>query len=262
MRRTLGLALSAIVGIGVLVILSQNLFQTDVSRAEIPLIVDGDFESNQSGKDLRTEEDPRGWYESRRDSKEARLQLKLSTKPIGGNETQKAMIKGDPKLNTYLSQRLGKPQEKPFSLRWDVYVKEIGSDANRSCFQMVGSNTEKGKGPNAVGAERFVFLGFENAATKGKMNLFAFEGGKDKDWSTRTMLVPDLDLGKWYTVAVAVDPAGKRYTVSVDGVTAKPAAVRAFETKKGTVPKSLTHVSFASWNDGPGTFYVDNVRVP
>ncbi|MCA9758970.1 MAG: hypothetical protein KDA27_24455 [Candidatus Eisenbacteria bacterium] len=262
MRRTLGLALSAVVGVGVLVILIQNPFQTDVSHAENPLIVDGDFENNPSGKELRTEEDPRGWYESRRDSKEARLQLKLSTKPIGGNETQKAMIKGDPKLNTYLSQELERPQEKPFSLRWDVYVKEIGPEANRSCFQMLGNDTAKGKGPNAAGAERFVFLGFENAATKGKMNLFAFEGGKDKDWSTKKVLVPNLDLGTWYTIAVAVDPPGKRYTVSVDGVTTKPADVRAFQTKNGDVPKKLTHVSFASWNDGPGTFYVDNVRVP
>jgi len=27
----------------------------------------------------------------------------------------------------------------------------------------------------------------------------------------------------------------------------------------GKAPKRLTHISFASWNDGAGTFYIDNV---
>ena len=28
---------------------------------------------------------------------------------------------------------------------------------------------------------------------------------------------------------------------------------------EGKTPEQITHLSFASWNDGPGTFYVDNV---
>ena len=33
-----------------------------------------------------------------------------------------------------------------------------------------------------------------------------------------------------------------------------------FEGAGKGAPSKLTHVSFASWNDGPGTFYIDNVR--
>jgi hypothetical protein len=35
----------------------------------------------------------------------------------------------------------------------------------------------------------------------------------------------------------------------------QPVELKAF----GRAPKSLSAISFASWNDGPGTFYVDNV---
>jgi len=30
---------------------------------------------------------------------------------------------------------------------------------------------------------------------------------------------------------------------------------------KGKTPDKISHISFASWNDGAGTFYVDNVSV-
>ena len=263
MRRAAVVTTSAVLCLGIgAIFVGLGPFHAGSSRAENPLIVDGDFESNASGQVLRAEEEPQGWYESRRDSKEGRLQLKLSTKDIGGNVTQKAMIKGSPELNTYLTQTLQTPQGGPFALQWDVYVKEIWPEANRSCFQMLGDDSVKGKGPNAAGTERFVFLGFENAETPGKMNLFAFEGGANGNWSDKTLVVPNLDLERWYTVAVAVDPPAKSYRVSVDGVTQAPIRVRAFESKKTGVPKKLTHISFASWNDGPGTFYVDNVRRP
>jgi hypothetical protein len=37
-------------------------------------------------------------------------------------------------------------------------------------------------------------------------------------------------------------------------------AVKGFVTKDKPTPKELTHVSFATWNDGPGVFYIDNVK--
>ena len=43
-------------------------------------------------------------------------------------------------------------------------------------------------------------------------------------------------------------------------LTTAPVTVKAFEAKEKTVPSSLTHISFATWNDGPGTFFIDNVR--
>jgi hypothetical protein len=218
------------------------------------LLSDGDFEKDMTGKQLRTKETPQGWYESRGDGHGGRMGLTLSKKPVAGDATKKAMVKANAKFNTYLSQEFSQPQTGRFSLKWDILVKEIASPANRSAFQMIGDDSMKGKGPNATATERFVFLGFENAAVKGKINLFAFEGGADP-LAKRTAIASNLDLGKWYTVKVDVDPAAQTYAVSVQG--AAPVTVHAFQSK--AVPKKLTAVSFASWNDGPGTFYIDNV---
>jgi hypothetical protein len=230
--------------------------------AQGPLLVDSDFEGNETGKQLRAREQPQGWYESRRDGKKGRLQLKLSTKKIGGNETRKAMIKASPEFNTYLSQRLAEPQEVRLTLQWDIYVKDILPPYNRSAFQMIGNASIRGRGPNGAGGERFVFLAFERAAAPGMLNLFAFEGKSPDEWDARTLLVPNLPIKKWHTILVDVDIPGEEYSVSVPGLTSSPIRVKAFKAKKRAVPKVLTHVSFASWNDGPGTFYVDNVRQP
>lgn len=226
------------------------------------LLVDGDFEANENGQALRSREDPQGWYESRGDGKDGRLQLKLSTKKVGDNTTNKAMVKASPEFNTYVSQKLSAPQTGTFSLQWDLYVKEIFPPYNRSAFQMIGNTSVKGRGPNATGRERFVFLGFMNAEQEGKINLFAFEGGQGGNWDDRTVLIRDLDIEHWYTVRVDVDVAGEFYEVSLPGVSDAPIRVNAHKTKKSPIPEEVTHVSFASWNDGPGTFYVDNVRRP
>jgi len=87
------------------------------ARAGGPLILDGGFEQNQSGKQLRSREEPQGWYESRGDGKDGRLLLSLSTKKVGGNATHKAMIKASPSFNTYLSQRFSEPQSGRVALR-------------------------------------------------------------------------------------------------------------------------------------------------
>ena len=74
------------------------------------------------------------------------------------------------------------------------------------------------------------------------------------------MIAPDLSLKKWYTREGRRQPAAKSYTVSVAGVTTAPVTVKAFVAKDKPTPTELTHVSFATWNDGPGVFYVDNVK--
>ncbi len=220
------------------------------------LIVRGDFEGLKSGKQLRADNKGQDWYESRKDTKKGRALLILSKKKVGGNATQKAMIKADPDLNTYLSQRLGSPQKGTFTVQYDVYVRDILADDNRSAFFMIGDNKDGKNGPNSTGMERFVFMGFENAAEPGKVNLFAREG-KTK-WENKTLVARDLDVKKWYTVVVTVHVADEVYEVSVPGVTAAPVPLGAFQAGK-KVPGRLTHVSFASWNDGAGTFYIDNV---
>jgi len=222
--------------------------------AAIDLVTDGNFDLSKSSGQLRKDEKGQDWYESRKDGKEGRALLVLSKKPVAGNATQKAMIKGDLKFNTYLSQRFPADQTGDFTVEFDILVKEILPKDNRSAFILVGTSTDGKNGPNSTGAERFVFLAFENAATKGKINLFARERGKD--WAQKTLVASNLDLGVWHHIALTVQTKKESYQVSVKG--GAPRALEAF-APKGKTPKKLTHLSFASWNDGAGTFYVDNV---
>jgi hypothetical protein len=230
--------------------------------AQAPLISDQDFEQSTTSAQLRKRAGTHDWYESRYDTKAGRKLLLLSQKKIGGNATRKAMIKASPQFNTYLSQGLTEPQTGRFSLQYDIYVKEILAPYNRSCFQMIGNDKVRKRGPNATGAERFVFLAFQAAEAPGQMNLVAFEGGDAVEWSVPTTVANGLQLKKWYTVRVDVDVAAKAYQVSVAGVTPQPVRIKAFKPKGKPTPEVLTHISFASWNDGPGTFYIDNVRQP
>lgn len=219
------------------------------------LIVDGDFTTTGSSKALRADNKGQDWSESRNDTKAGHRLLILSKKTVAGNATPKAIIKSNPDLNTYLSQRFTTPQKGEFTVRYDILVKEILADDNRSAFFMVGNDSDKKGGPNSTGSERFVFIGFENAAEKGKLNLFA-RGGND-GWEKRVIVAPNLDLGKWYTIEVVVYPSDALYAVSVKGIT-QPVEVDAFKAGK-KAPRKLTHLSFSSWNDGAGTFYIDNV---
>jgi hypothetical protein len=220
------------------------------------MIVDGDFSQCKSGKMLRNDAKGQDWYESRKDTKAGRKLLMLSTKDVGGNKTAKAMIKANPDLNTYLTQRLASGQAGDFTVQYDVYVREILPDDNHSAFFLAGDDSDGKRGPNSTGAERFVFLGFENAKEKGKINLFAREGSTK--WEEKTVVASGLDLNKWYTIVAAIHVQDGVYEVSVKGVTEKPVLLDALKTA-GKTPKRITHLSFASWNDGAGTFYVDNV---
>ncbi len=221
------------------------------------LIVDGDFEQQKNGADLRKDGKGPDWYESRKESPESAGLLKLSRKDIGGNATQKAMIKADPERNTYLSQRFTSPQDMELSVTFDIFVREILPEDNRSAFVMLGAIKDKKGGPNSTGKERFAFLGFENAETPGRINLFAREG-KTK-WSGKTAVVNGLELEKWYTIRLEAHVLDGYYTAEVVGV-ADPFELDCFYPK-GHAPDQITHLSFASWNDGAGTFYVDNVVV-
>ena len=221
------------------------------------LVPAGDFEDVKNSEDLRKDTKGLDWYESRKDTEEGRAMLKLSKKNIKGNKTRKAMIKAHPDLNTYLTYRLAESQTMAVTATFDILVKEILPDDNRSAFIFLGRVKDKKGGPNSTGKERFVFMGFENATEPGKLNLFAREGsGK---WVERTLIAEGLDAGKWYTIKVEANIPEGYYSVSIDGI------VDGFELEsfysKGKTPNKISHISFASWNDGAGTFYVDNVSV-
>jgi hypothetical protein len=242
------------------VVLAATCWGAVPAGAQAPLISDSDFEADQTSAQLRKRAGTNDWYESRSDTKAGRKLLMLSQKKIKGNATRKAMIKASPQFNTYLSQALAEPQKGRFSLQYDIYVKEILPPFNCSCFQMIGNDQVRKRGPNATGTERYVFLGFKAAETPGQIDFVAFEGGDATEWNVTTPVVKGLALKTWYTVRLDVDVAAKSYTVSVVGVTPQPVRIKAFKPKGKPMLDLLTHVSFASWNDGPGTFYIDNVR--
>ncbi len=223
------------------------------------LVPGGDFENVKNGAALRKDGKGLDWYESRKDGEEGPKLLMLSTKRIGGNKTKKAIVKGHPELNTYLSFRLADPIEVFGTASFDIYVKEIMpglAEYNRSAFAFLGRIKDKKGGPNSTGKERFVFLGFENAETPGKINLFAREGSNK--WDARTIVAENLDLKAWHQIELEMNVPDGFYTISVNG--GEPFELESFFTK-GRTPDKLSHISFASWNDGPGTFYVDNVSV-
>ncbi len=223
------------------------------------LIKDGGFEHLKKSSALRRDDKGQDWYESRKDGKEGPKLLILSSKAIAGNATRKAMIKAHPDLNTYLTQKLATPQTGRFALSYDVCVKEILPDDNHSAFCFVGASYDRKGGPCSTAKERFLFLGFENSATApGKLALFSREG--DKDWPSRTVLAPELTTMAWHHIEAQVDVKASKYRVRVDGGPWSK-DLKAFKATGGTPPKRLTHVCFASWNDGAGTFYIDNVSV-
>lgn len=220
------------------------------------LITGGDFNLLQKSKELRADNKGPDWYESRRQVPGGRKLLMLSAKPIAGNATPKAMIKAHPDLNTYLTQKFTQAATADFTVQFDILVKEILPDDNRSAFILVGNERDKKNGPNSTANERFVFMGFENAVEKGKINLFARQG--KFDWPQKTIVAKGLNLNQWYTIELTIYPNERTYEAVVKNVTAQPVELQAF-AGGGKPPKKLTAISFASWNDGAGTFYVDNV---
>ncbi|MCP4546337.1 MAG: hypothetical protein GY835_07720 [bacterium] len=221
------------------------------------LVEDGDFELTKSGKDLRKDGKGPDWYESRKDTEVGRKLLTLSKKNIRGNKTHKAMLRASSEFNAYLSNRLIRPLEMMASASYDICIKEILPEYNRSGFFFMGGIKDKKGGPNSTGKERFVFLGFENAEEPGKINMFAREGSEK--WANKTIIAENLDLMKWYTIKIEAEIPEAYYTVEVVGVT-EPYDLESFYSR-GKTPDKITHISFSTWNDGPGTFYVDNIVV-
>ena len=219
------------------------------------LLVDGDFEACPNGATLRRDDRGQDWYESRKNTPEGRRLLKFSTRDIEGNATHKAMIKGHPELNTYLTQRFAEPQQGRLWLQYDILLREILPDDNRSAFCFVGASNDNRRGPNSSDKERFVFLGFENAEEEGLLNLCARE--KRSGWRDRTVVARGLEPHRWYTINLEIDIPEEVYRAQVVGAS-EPVELEAY--RRGWSPlDELTHVTFASWDDGAGTFYVDNV---
>jgi len=222
-----------------------------------PLLTDSDFNASSSSAELRANGLDHDWYESRNDTVNGQNQLTLNETTIAENTGKKAKLLGTLTYNTYLSQEFSTAQTGTFSVHWDIYIDEIldrSTGEDRSAYMLIGDDSGGTNGPCSAGTERFVYMAFVKAGggTTGTADLV------DKIQSgTSQPKIATINLDQWYTIKVNINVLTDKYDVYVyqDGfLIGNKMGISA-----ATAKTSLTHLSFATWNDGGGTFYVDNV---
>jgi hypothetical protein len=221
------------------------------------LLTDSTFDASVDNATLRANGSGQDWYESRGQNTTL---LTLDTADVGGNSGKKARLTGGTIAatdNIYLTQEFLSAQTGVFTVQWDIYIDQILdiSSPDRSGWMLIGDDLTLGSGPNAVNGERFVYMAFfkNGGGTSGSMDLVAVN--RTGSFSSHMIVASGLSLKQWYTIRVVVNVTGGNYGVYVDGVFKATVTSRNAKT-------SLTHISFAQWNDGAGTFYVDNVFSP
>jgi uncharacterized repeat protein (TIGR02543 family) len=216
-----------------------------------PILVDPEFSNSVDSADLRLNGAGQDWYESRNDLPTL---LYLDTSNVGGDTSKKAGFTADSTRNAYLTQDFSTPQTGTFTVQWDIYLDSILniSSPDRAGWMLIGDDSTSGSGPNAADGERFVYMAFfkDGGGTSGSMDLVAID--RTGSFTNHTVVASGLSLKQWYTVKVIVNVPGGTYDVYVGGVFKSTVSSRNPKT-------SVTHISFAQWNDGAGAFYVDNV---
>jgi uncharacterized repeat protein (TIGR02543 family) len=230
---------------------TSNVATVTVNVVPTVFLADNDFDASVDSADLRANGPDQDWYESRGDDPSL---LFLDETTVGGNSTKKAGFTASTSGNAYVSQEFGTPQTGAFAVQWDIYVDEILdiSAPDRAGWMLIGDDTYSGNGPNANNSERFVYMAFfrDGGGTAGTMDLVVRD--RDDGWTSFTTIASGLNLDQWYTIRVDCDLDADTYDIYVDGVFQATVSSRNAKT-------SVTHISFAQWNDGAGAFYVDNV---
>jgi hypothetical protein len=229
----------------------------DVRNHPENYIADAAFNNSSVDIDLRTDGPGQDWYESRNDDP---ILLTIDETDVGGNATKKAKLTADSSKNAYLTQEFAIPQTGTFTVQWEIYVDTILDDDNRDrgAIMMIGDDSDSGGNPNSSSDERYVFMAFwapgGGGAPTDTMTLIAREPGDTYGVSsTWKSIVSGLNFDTWYNIKVICDVAAGTYDVYVNNVL----AAAGVDSYSGA--SSLTHISFAQWDDGAGTFYVDNI---
>lgn len=228
----------------------------DFNDAISGLLVDSDLSASTDSADLRTNGAGQDWWESRND---LQTLLTLDENTIGGNSTKKARFASSTTNNAYMSQQFSTTTQ-GFVAEWDIYVDDILDTAtgDRGGMMLIGVLDPLGtNGPNSATAERFALMGFykNGGGDTGTANLIAMEAGDTfADSSTWRTVTTGLNLDQWYTIRVEGNVNAGTYDVYVDNslVDSNIADI--------TTLAYVEYISFATWNDGQGTFYIDNVR--
>ncbi len=220
-------------------------------------IADGEFDQSLTNLELVENAPYQDWWESRNQGDYRYLLPEIDTNNIGGNTGKKLKLKGNTSGNAYITQEFLTPFDNTFSLQWDVYVDNIlniSGTADKAAIMLIGTNVPPhANGPNYQASRNFVWLAFYklDGAETGTMNLVTTLNN-----ASEMVLATDVALDTWHTIKVDGNLNTDTYDVYLDnvlvgsGVTAR------------TNKTNVTHISFAQWNDGAGTFYIDNVGEP
>jgi len=225
----------------------QYTFTTETE----PHLQDSQFEDSADSEDLRYNSPGiRDWYESRNDDPSL---LTLDVTNVGGNASKKVKFTGSSQDNAYVSQEFAEVRSGHFTVEWDVYVDSINdlwSNPDRGAWMMIG--TEAANGPNSSFSNQFVSMAFakDGGGDSGTMDLVA--RGPTDEWTAFTTVSTDMGLDTWYTITVDVNMAAGSYDIYVDDLF--QATMSAYSPLS-----AVTHISFATWNDGAATAYFDNV---
>lgn len=216
------------------------------------LLVDSDFNDSIDSGDLIANGTGQDWYESRNDNPSI---LTLDTANVGGNSGKKAKLTQNTTSSAYMSQEFNSAQTDFFMAQWDIYVDDIAniSAPDRAGWMLIGDDSNPTRpGPNSDDNERFVYMAFykDGGGSSGTMDLAARDN--DDAWTSFTTVATGLNLKQWYTIKVICNITSDKYDVYVNEAFKATVSAR-------TAKASVTHMSFAQWNDGAGTFYVDNV---
>ncbi len=225
---------------------------------EPPLLVDTDFEIGPDSAELRADGPGLDWRESRVDDPTL---LTLDLADVAGNETRKARLAASTVSNAYLTQRFGWTQTGTFSVEWEILVEEIvdlpGNGTDRAAWMLIGDDSDaSSSGPNSDDGERFVYMAFarDGGGTVGQtMDLVARD--RNDPWDGFTLLASGLTIGQWYRIRVTCALNAGSYEVYLDD--ALVGSVSSRQTKS-----SVSHISFAQWDNGAGTFVVDGDWAP
>lgn len=239
------------------VLLLSLIFTNNKPVEAIEVLVNGDFATETDSASLRSDDSGQDWYESRADTPpNGANQLTLDETDIAGNATKKAKFVGGSTYNTYMSQALPSAiTSGTFTVEWDIYVDSIVdvSATDRSGWMFLGNNSNAIQGPSSTDVERWAILSWAKVGggTTGAVSLTYRD--RDDALTAFSLASSTLALDTWYTVKLVGSPTTDTYDIYVNDMLQVSGAT----SRYANVDPS--YVSFASWNDGAGTFYVDNV---
>lgn len=234
-------------------------FSNYQSASALEVLVNGNFTTETDSASIRSNDTGQDWYESRADTApNGPNQLTLDETDVAGNATKKAKITGGSTYNTYMSQALPAALSSgTFTVQWDIYVDSIVNvtATDRSGWMFLGNDSGASNGPSSTDTERWAMLAWAKVGGGDTGAVSLTYRDRDDALTAFSLASSTLALDTWYTVKLVGSPTTDTYDIYVNDMLQVSGAT----SRYANVDPS--YISFASWNDGAGTFYVDNVTL-